>query len=141
MVVTTRKSLKDAVVLRLDKLNHGHSLGHQDKLANRYVLRSNDGMRVELMFEKDDSVPANLWVLRAFVEDLLDGSLPFEESPKSKLRQAVGANGELQYGRHSALEKMMQLGNADLVCFALRDMADLDRVLAALAQVKKPSRA
>lgn len=141
MVDTTRRALKHAVVLRLGKLDHGHSLGHQSKLANRYVLRSNDEMRVELMFEKDDSVPANLWVLRTFVEDLLDGSLPFVEGPKSKLRQNVGGNGELQYGRHSALERMMQLGNADLVCFTLRDMADLERILAALAQVTKPSRA
>jgi ubiquinone/menaquinone biosynthesis C-methylase UbiE len=35
----------------------------------------------------------------------------------------------------------MQLGKADLVCFALRSMADLDQILAVLARVTRPVRA
>lgn len=139
MADTDLAALKLAVVMRLDSVGQEHSLGHQSRYANRYVLRSDDGMRVEVMFEKDRETPANLWVRQDFVTDLLDGSIPYTISPKSKLRQTRGKGGEMQYGRHSALEKMMQLGGADLVCFALRDITDLDRILAALAMVRRPA--
>lgn len=104
-------------------------------------MRSSDGALVELVFEKGDESPANLWIKQDFVLDLLDGHIPFTLSPASKLYQTVGKTGEKQYGRHSAIEEMMQLGKADLVCFALRKMADLDEILAKLAQVRRPLRA
>lgn len=134
-------NLKRAIVMRLDREAKEHSKGHQKSYANRYSMRSSDGALVELMFEKGDKSPANLWIKQDFVKDLLDGSIPFSLSPASKLYQTIGKTGEKQYGRHSALEDMMQLGKADLVCFALRNMADLDRVLATLAQVTRPMHA
>lgn len=38
----------------------------------------------------------------------------------------------MKYGRHSALEKMPILGNADLLCINLSSVAQLDRILDAL---------
>jgi hypothetical protein len=134
-------SLKRAIVMRLDREGKEHSKGHQKSYANRYSMRSSDRALVELMFEKGDKSPANLWVRQDLVLELLDDGIPFTLSPAPKLYQTVGKTGEKQYGRHSALEDMMQLGKADLVCFALRNMADLDRVLSALAQVTRPLRA
>jgi hypothetical protein len=134
------KNLKRAIVMRLDREAREHSKGHQASYANRYALRTADGMLVELMFEKGDKSPANLWVRQDFVQELLEGQIPFILSPASKLYQLVGKTGEKQYGRHSAIEEMMQLGKADLVCFDLREMADLDLILAILSRVKKPVR-
>lgn len=134
-------NLKRAIVMRLDREAKEHSKGHQKSYANRYSMRSSDGALVELMFEKGEKSPANLWVKQDFVRELLDGRIPFTTSPASKLYQTVGKTGEKQYGRHSALEDMMQLGKADLVCFALLSMADLDQILAVLAQVTRPVRA
>lgn len=132
---------KRAIVMQLDREAKEHSKGHQKSYANRYSMRSSDGALIELMFEKGEKSPANLWVKEDFVRDLLNGSIPFTISPASKLFQTVGKTGEKQYGRHSALEDMMQLGRADLVCFALRSMADLEQILAVLAQVTRPVRA
>lgn len=134
------KNLKRAVVMRLDREAKKHSRGHQASYANRYSMRSADGMLVELMFEKGEKSPANLWVRQDFVQELLDSHIPFTPSPASKLYQLVSKTGEKQYGRHSALEDMMQLGKADLVCFDLRDMADLDLILVVLSRAKKPVR-
>ena len=135
------KNLKIAVVMRLDREAKEHSKGHQSRYANRYSFRSSEGMLVELMFEKGLRSPANLWVKKDFVSELLDTTIPFTVSPASKLYATVGKTGETQYGRHSALEDMMQLRKADLVCFALRSLADLNRILELLAGVKMPLRA
>ena len=56
------KVLKNAIVLQLDREGEEHSKGHQDKFANRYTMRSSEGALVELMFEKGEKSPANLWV-------------------------------------------------------------------------------
>lgn len=135
------KNLKRAVVMRLDREAKEHSKGHQANYANRYTMRSADGMLVELMFEKGDKSPANLWVRQDFVQELLENQIPYTPSQASKLYQLVGKTGEKQYGRHSAIEDMMQLGKADLVCFDLRNMADLELILSVLLQVKRPVRA
>jgi hypothetical protein len=134
-------NLKRAVVMRLDGEAKEHSKGHQKNYANRYSMRSSDGALVELMFEKGEKSPANLWVKQQFAMDLLDGRIPVTLSPAANLYQTVGKTGEKQYGRHSALEDMMQLGKADLACFALRSMADLNQVLEMLTRVTRPVRA
>lgn len=131
------KVLKNAIVLQLDREGEEHSKGRQDKFANRYTMRSSEGALVELMFEKGEKSPANLWVKQCFVLELLEGDIPFTLSPASKLNQKVGRSGEVLYGRHSALKHMMQLGNADLVCFALRSMEDLKQILLVLKRVTK----
>lgn len=134
------KNLKRAIIMRLDREATEHSKGHQASYANRYSMRSAEGMLVELMFEKAEKKRANLWIRAEFVQELLKGQIPFTPSPASKLYQVVGKTGEKQYGRHSALEDMMQLGKADLICFDLRNMADLELILAVIQRVKKPVR-
>ena len=134
-----RLELKRAVEARLDNDPdvQTHRIGHQDRYANRYELRSAGGKHVELMFQKDERSPANLWVKKAFAEELLDGpsagmSLEYKISPAANLYQTVGKNGEKQYGRHTGLKSMPQLSEADLVCFALYDMDNLERILETL---------
>lgn len=131
------KNLKRAVALRLGHEAKEHSKGHQALYANRYSMRSSDGTLVELMFEKGEKSPANLWVKQGFAMELLEDEIPFTMSPASKLYQNVGKSGEKQYGRHSALEEMMQLGRADLTCFALRNMEDLNQILLVLRRVTR----
>ena len=70
-------NLKRAIVMRLDCEAKEHSKGHQKSYANRYSMRSSDGALIELMFEKGEKSPANLWVKEDFVRDLLDGSIPW----------------------------------------------------------------
>lgn len=118
------KRLKCDIVSRLGRKAKVHPMGHQGIYANRYVMCSSCGVRIELMFEKDDRFlpkkkppPPNLWVKKDFVQRILQdpprsSSLIYTESPKSKLYKKIGANGKPAYGRHSALEKMPQLGNA-----------------------------
>lgn len=135
------EELKRRIVSRLNCNAKEHSLGHQARYANRYVLRSADGTRIELMFQKDEKSPPNLWVRKDFVEGILRDRpgghpLKYKESPKSGLYKEVGKTGNLKYGRHSGLENMPQLGNADLVCFNLRNLDELEYILEALDPVK-----
>ena len=132
-----RVAFKRAIVLRLDGVAEEHRLGHQDAYANRYKMKSADDAPIELMFEKGAEQLANLWMLAEYVAPLLDRSIAFELSPKSRLYTVPAKNGGMQYGRHSALEDMMQLGRADLVRFDLASMAELDRILATLSQEKR----
>ena len=138
-----RQELKCAIESRLDRESgvQVHPLGHQSKYANRYVLRSEGGVIIELMFQKDERSPTNLWVKKAFVEELLNDPLvgmplDYKISSASKLYQTIDKNGEKQYGRHTGLKSMPQLGEADLVCFVLFDMNSLDRILETLKRVK-----
>ena len=131
-----RLELKRAIESRLDKDPDvkTHPIGHQAKYANRFLLRSAGGEQIELMIQKDESYPANLWVKKDFVEELLDepsASMPLEYRISSavNLYMTIGKNGKKQYGRHPGLKSMPQLGEADLVCFDLHDMDNLDRIL------------
>jgi hypothetical protein len=45
------------------------------------------------------------------------------------LYKTHGRDGKLNYGRHSALEKMPELGGADLVYFAPKDFTELGIIL------------
>ena len=142
------KRLKRDIISRLGRKAKEHPMGHQGIYANRYVMRSFCGVQIELMFEKDDRFlpnktppPPNLWVKKDFVQRILQDrprSMPliYTESPKSKLYKTTGPNGKPNYGRHSALEKMPQLGNADLICFNVRSMDQLEYILKALCRVK-----
>ncbi|WP_240661612.1 hypothetical protein [Nioella ostreopsis] len=127
-----REDLKRACLNRLEEIAMEHPLGHQGKLAARYLLRRLDGDVIEIMFEKGPRSPANLWVGERFMRSLVDGPIPFRLSPARTLFAARTSDGRTLYGRHSALRPMRQLGTADLVCFALRSLADLELVLQAL---------
>lgn len=133
----SRPHLKRAIINRLGVVAGDHRLGHQDTYANRYSLRSDHDAPVELMFEKDPETEPHLWVLAEQVASIPDGTIPAEFYSKDDLYKVSAKNGGMQYGRHSALEKMMWLGSADLVRFTLRSVADLDQILSALMQAQR----
>lgn len=128
----TRAALKTAIVARLDAVCEEHEMGHQGAYANRYVFKGENGTTTEILFQKNPESPANLWVLNSLLPAASIQGLAAKPSPASKLYKVPGANGKMKYGRHSALEKMPILGNADLLCINLSSVAQLDRILDAL---------
>ncbi|WP_370312916.1 hypothetical protein [Sagittula sp.] len=128
----TRADLKTAILARLDAVCEEHEMGHQGSKAARYIFKGENGTTVEMMFEKNEATLANLWVKEAFVLGLLDGSILYTRKPASDLYQKTGKSGAKLYGRHSSMEKMPQIGQADLICFNLTSAAQLDRILDAL---------
>lgn len=137
MTELSRPHLKCAILNRLDGVAADHRLGHQDVYANRYSMRSDHDAPVELMFEKDPETEPHLWVLAAQVASIPGGTIPKEFYSKDDLYKVPAKNGGMQYGRHSALEKMTWLGKADLVRFTLRSVTDLDRILSVLMQAQR----
>ena len=103
----TRKELKRKVVEKLDSLSvtKPHPMGHQEEYANRYVYTSEHGVEIELMFLKVESRPANLCVMREYVEDFVNG-LRKDDQLMCK-----------PYYRHSALDGMMPLNKNNNVYF------------------------
>lgn len=132
----SRAALKGAVLDRLDILGREHPLGHQGAYANRYTLRSDHGAPIEVMFEKGAKSPANLWVRADQAGALRGGPIPLRHSPAAMLYQKPSKDGGRSYGRHSALEPMPLLGQADLLCLVLRSVEDLERVVAVLMQAQ-----
>lgn len=126
---TDRAMIKSAAVALLDALGEEHALKHQDSKARRYTLTASGGTPLEVMFQRDPESPPNLWVLGSVAGALIGGAIPQKPSPVSKLRTEVGKDGRPVYGRHSALEKMPQLGEADLICFAPTNFAELGEIL------------
>lgn len=125
-----REDLKAACLRRLNESATEHPAGHQGKLAARYLLRGQGGEVMELMFEKGPKTPANLWVAASRVGQLLeDNSLGHRLAPASVLNAVKGFNGKPIYGRHSALKPMRELAYADLVCFQITALTQLDRVI------------
>lgn len=132
-----RELLKRAAVGLLDAVAVEHGLGHQSSKANRYVLTSRDGTEVELMFEKNESSPANIWCLQSAAGTSLVSKLEPKSSPASKLRSETGKDGKLSYARHSALEHISQLGEADLVCFAPKTLQEFGQIIDRLLSVTR----
>lgn len=137
MVELSLPHLKRALINRLNAVAEEHRLGHQDAYANRYSMRSNHDAAIELMFEKDPTTEPNLWVMAEQVASIPEGQIPSKHYLKNDLYKIPAKNGGMQYGRHSALEKMTWLGKADLVRFTLRNIADLDHVLSTLKQAPR----
>lgn len=130
-----RDQLKTACMRRLDERALAHPAGHQGKLAARFVLRGQGGDAIEMMFEKGPRTRANLWVAERRVCRLMQESdLDHRLAPASVLFATRGANGKPIYGRHSALKTMRELAEADLVCFQINALAELDRILDHLAE-------
>jgi len=129
--------LKQAIINRLDAVAAPHDLGHQGAYANRYTMRSEQSAPVELMFEKAETTKPHLWVLADQVSSIPEGGIPSVHYSKDDLYKVPAKNGGLQYGRHSALEKMTWLGKADLIRFTLRSIADLDHVLSVLMEAPR----
>jgi hypothetical protein len=124
-----RAQLKSAAEAILDRLADEHPLGHQASKAGRYVLRTTGGSSIELMIEKNDTAPLNLWVERRHAEAFVGGAISCKPSPASSLRRTIGKDGRPNYGRHSALERMPVLGEADLLCIAPRSLEELGKLL------------
>ena len=120
--------LKDGAVGLLTAIAEEHPLGHQRSKAARFVLISRHGVKVEIMFEKNMTSPRNLWCLEKAAGPALIARLKPKSSPASKLRTSYGADGKVQYGRHSSLERMDQLGEADLVCFAPESLTEIGEI-------------
>lgn len=118
-----RQTLKKVAVAMFDAIGTEHPLGHQPRKAARYVISYPGGTPLELMFEKND-VPANIWVHAEAARFLLGRGIESRKSEASDL-WSVGPSGTVQYGRHSSLEKMPQLGNADLVCFQAESISQV----------------
>ncbi|WP_114011724.1 exonuclease domain-containing protein [Cohaesibacter intestini] len=114
-----RMQLKAQIVQMLDAVAIEHPSGHQKTYANRYVLKASHGRPIEIMFEKGENTPANLWVLSRFVSSIEDGSIPFVSSKAGS-------------GRHSALNTMSQLSHGDLTRFRLESVQDFRRIMSAL---------
>lgn len=127
---TERAIIKSAAVALLDTLGEEHALKHQDSKARRYTLAVSGGAPLEVMFEQNPESPPNLWVHARAA-----GRLTGKPSPAAKLWTKRGKGGELLYGRHSALEKMPQLGDADLICLAPTTIGELGEILDQLLAV------
>lgn len=121
-----KETLKAAAVALLDSLAEKHPLGHQKSKARRYVLRAPGGTPLEVMFEQDPDSSANLWVHAKAAGSLATKG---KNKPASALWTKIGRDGAPLYGRHSALEKMPQLGPADLICFVPETLTDLGAIL------------
>src|SRR5208337_120601 len=130
-----RSRLKKAIIRLLDTKAEEHELGHQQSKAQRHVLTSRHGAHVEIMFEKNEKTPANFWCLKAAAGSTLIADLNPKPSPASSLRTKLGKDGEPLYGRHSALERMAQLGEADLVCFAVEQFRDAEKIIDRMSNV------
>lgn len=127
-----RATLKAAIVALLDAVAREHPRGHQPSKGRRYLLRSEFGADVALMFERDEDSLPNLWVEERFGASLKGcTSSPPKRSPAAHLYQAPG-----EYGRHSALKSMPELEGADLLCFAPMSLAEVGCLLDGLLGAK-----
>ena len=132
MTTIAREMLKTAILKHLSEVAVEHPAGHQGKLAARFILRSHSGEGIELMFEKGPASAPNLWMHRKFAEALVDSGIEHRESPARTLFAVQNEKGKKIYGRHTALLPMRQLADADLVCFKLKAVSEMERVVEAL---------
>lgn len=130
-----RQFLKTAAFGLLSAIAKEHPLSHQDSKAARFLLTSRHGVDVEIMFERNDRSPPNLWCLEKAAGAVLVGKLRPRSSPAYLLRTTLDRDGKPQYGRHSSLEPMGQLGDADLVCFVPQSLAELGEIIDRLRSV------
>lgn len=116
---------KKQVEKLLDQAGREHASKHQPSKANRYVIQVMGGFPFQVMFEKDAKSPPNIWCL-ANVANHVTG-VECEIDRADRLRQVPG-----QYGRHSALEQMPQLANADLAKFVPKTLTDVRAIIDAI---------
>ena len=110
-----RRALKDACLALLDSVAGEHPSGHQSKLAARYLIISQSGERIGLMFEKHVSASAHVWISRHFAQGLADGIVPVREYKAEQLYQSVDTETEPTYGRHAALKSMRDIDRKSVV--------------------------
>ena len=126
-----RDELKTRCLALLDAAAIEHPAGH-GKLFARYVLRTQDGDRIEMMFEKGEKSRANLWLACDHAVQLVTMGVEFRDYPASALYQPTEPGGKPVYGRHSALKSMRDLANADLVRFTIDRVDQMEVILTKL---------
>ncbi len=109
-----------------------HPSGHT-KLVARYILRSKDHDRIEVMFEKAGSGRARLWLTRNCAAELMNNAIAFREYPAADLYQPQEGDSTPSYGRHPALKSMRDLANADLIRFTIDRVDQLRTIISKLA--------
>ncbi len=130
-----RNHLKTAIAAMLDALAQEDAVGHQDAYARRYVVTTPTGKRIELMFEQSPGTPVTLWIESRLAGSSATNGIKQRQSLAASLYSAIGKNGDPQYGRHNALEKMPNLGKADLICLQPELLAEAGRILDQLLAV------
>lgn len=124
-----RATIRQAIASLLDVTGDEHTLGHQASKARRYIVSSAGGQQHEVMFEQNSKSPPNIWITVEAAGPLVGGGISQKQSPAASLRMTTGTTGKINYGRHSALEPMPELGDADLVCFAPKSLAEVGAIL------------
>lgn len=130
----SKSDMADCLAM-IDEVAFEHPSGHT-KLVARYVMRSDDGDRTEIMFEKNESGRAKLWMTRDRAEALLSAGIKLDVYRASDLYRKTLDGSEPVYGRHSALKSMRELANADLVRFTIQNKDQMRRLLSTLSSKK-----
>lgn len=125
-------NFKKQIERLLDQAGREHRSKHQGVYANRYIIQVMGGVPFELMFEKGAKTPPNIWCL-AKIADHVTG-VECEIDRADRLRQVPG-----QYGRHSALEHMSQLANADLAKFLPKTLTEVRAIIDAIKTLSENS--
>ncbi|HRK67050.1 MAG TPA: hypothetical protein PKY73_05810 [Hyphomonas sp.] len=128
-----RSALKTECLALLEAAALAHPAGHGKSFA-RYILRSQNGERVELMFEKGEKVGANLWLSSNHAGELLNRGLQCRHYPAAAMNVGDSDGKRPTHGRHAALKSMRDLAYADLVRFTIDRVAQLELLLSRLAE-------
>ncbi len=132
MTTIVRDVLKATILNRLADVATEHPADHQGKLAARFILRSQTREGIELMFEKGPTSAPNLWMHRRYAEPMLESGIDHRESLARNLYALANEKGKKIYGRHTGLLPMRQLADADLVCFKLKALSELEMIIRSL---------
>jgi predicted unusual protein kinase regulating ubiquinone biosynthesis (AarF/ABC1/UbiB family) len=130
--VTQDMAFKKQVEKLLDQAGREHRSKHQGAYANRYIIHVMGGVPFEVMYEKGSRSPPNIWCL-AKVSNHVSG-VDCEIDFADRLWAKPG-----EYGRHSALEQMSQLANADLAKFLPKTLTDVRTIIDAIKSLSENS--
>ncbi|MDO9637290.1 MAG: hypothetical protein Q7J44_01970 [Pseudotabrizicola sp.] len=105
-----------------------HPAGHTGSVG-RYVIRSKNGGRIEILFDTYGKGRAKLWIAQQYAGPLLNAGIEVHAYPASHIYKTTDEGTRLSYGRHSALKSMRDLANADLVRFTIIRVDQLEVIL------------
>ncbi|MGO7375050.1 hypothetical protein ACC721_07260 [Rhizobium ruizarguesonis] len=123
-------NFKKQIERLLDQAGREHRSKHQGVYANRYVIHVTGGVPFDVMFEKGAKTPPNIWCVAKVAEHVEDVECEIDRA--DRLRQVPG-----QYGRHSALEHMPQLANADLAKFVPKTLTHVRAIIDAIKDLSE----
>ena len=126
----SREALKSACTLELDARGERHP-AESNFYSGRYVLETYSG-RVALMLEKGSKGPAHIWLPSRVTAHLASPTGREKSYPASELWTKMNQDGELTYGRHSGLQAMPELENANLTRITLETVQELRDILSDL---------